>query len=116
MGIASLIIGIAALVIGFVPMCGVIAAVPAIVGLILGIVEIKKKGKTEQPTGMGKAGTALNAVALVVILVWTLVFAAAAKKMEDPEFLQQLEQQVEQGMQNAMKEAEKASEAADDAE
>jgi hypothetical protein len=93
MGIASLIIGILSAIIGVVPLCGIIAIVPAIVGLILGIIEMKKKGKAEQPKGMGLAGTILNAVAIAFILVWTLVIAAGAKKAanEMPELREELE-------------------------
>lgn len=77
MGLAAMIIGIIAVVLGFIPFCGYFALLPAIVGLILGIVDVKQKSKAKQPKGQGMAGIVLNAVAIVVILVWTLVFATA---------------------------------------
>lgn len=77
MGLAAMIIGIIAVVLGFIPVCGYFALLPAIVGLILGIVDVKQKSKAQQPKGKGMAGIVLNAVAIVVILVWTLVFATA---------------------------------------
>ncbi|MFO7871290.1 MAG: hypothetical protein R6V03_07660 [Kiritimatiellia bacterium] len=80
MGIAALIIGIVAVVLGFIPFCGWFALLPAVVGLALGIAEISVKSKKEQPKGMGIAGLVLNGVAIVVILVWTLVIAAGATK------------------------------------
>jgi hypothetical protein len=76
MGLAAMIIGIIAVVLGFIPFCGYFALLPAIVGLILGIVDVTKKSKAQQPKGQGMAGIILNAVAIVVILVWTLIFAA----------------------------------------
>ncbi|MHC4309324.1 MAG: hypothetical protein ACYSSN_05225 [Planctomycetota bacterium] len=76
MGLAAMIIGIVAIVLGFIPLCGTIALLPAIVGLILGIVDVMKKSKAKQPKGKGMAGIILNAVAIVVILLWTLVIAA----------------------------------------
>ncbi len=76
MGLAAMIIGIIAVVLGFIPFCGYFAILPAIVGLILGIFDVKKKSKAQQPKGKGMAGIVLNAVAIIVILLWTLVFAA----------------------------------------
>ena len=76
MGLAAMVIGIVAVVLGFIPFCGYFALLPAIVGLILGIIDVKNKSKAKQPKGMGMAGVVLNAVALIVILLWTLVFAA----------------------------------------
>ena len=75
MGLAAMIIGIIAVVLGFIPFCGYFALLPAIVGLILGIVDVKQKSKAQQPKGQGMAGIVLNAVAIIVILLWTLVFA-----------------------------------------
>ena len=76
MGLAAMIIGIVAVVFGFIPFCGYFALLPAIIGLILGIVDVKKKSTAKQPKGTGMAGIVLNAVAIIVILLWTLVFAA----------------------------------------
>jgi len=83
MGLAAMIIGIIAVVLGFIPFCGYFALLPAIVGLILGIVDVKQKSKTKQPKGQGMAGIVLNAVAIIVILLWTLVFAAGSVATRD---------------------------------
>ena len=87
MGLAAMIIGIVAVVFGFIPFCGYFALLPAIIGLILGIVDVKNKSKAQQPKGKGMAGIVLNAVAIIVILLWTLVFAAggavAIERIED---------------------------------
>ncbi len=77
MGIAAMIIGIVAVILGIIPGCGLVFGLPpAIVGLILGIVDVKNKSKAKQPKGMGMAGVVLNAVAIAFIILWTLVFAA----------------------------------------
>lgn len=78
MGIASMVIGIVAAILGFVPFCNYFAALPAVVGLVLGIVDIVLKGKKEQPKGVGIAGVALNGVAILLIIAWTSLFAATA--------------------------------------
>jgi len=78
MGLAAMIIGIVAVILGIIPGCGLVFGLPpAIVGLILGIVDVKNKSKAKQPKGMGMAGVVLNAVAIVFIILWTLIFATA---------------------------------------
>ena len=77
LGIASMVIGIVSAVFGFIPFCGTWALIPAIVGLVLGIIDLVQKGKTQQPKGMALAGVILCAVAIIVILCWWFIFAAA---------------------------------------
>ena len=45
MGIAALVLGIVSIIIAFVPFCGIIAFLPALVGLILGIIDLVIKNK-----------------------------------------------------------------------
>ena len=78
MGIASMVIGILAAILAFIPFCGYIAFVPAVIGLILGIVDVNKKKKLEKPKGQGIAGIVLNAVAIGLIWLYTIAFAGAA--------------------------------------
>ena len=78
MGVASLVLGILSLIIGFVPFCGAIALLPAIIGLILGIVDVVLKSKKGEPKGMGVAGIVLSAISIVVIVFWVFVVAAAS--------------------------------------
>lgn len=76
MGVAALVLGIISIIIGFIPLCGSIAYFPAIVGLILGIVDIVMKSKNNGSKGMGIAGTVLSGIALVVITFWLFIFGA----------------------------------------
>lgn len=78
MGIASLVLGIISLIVSFIPCCGSLAIIPAIIALILGIVEVVKKGKAGEPKGKGIAGIVLSAIAIVIIVVWFVIFGAAA--------------------------------------
>jgi len=78
MGIASMIIGIIAVIIAFIPCVGGIAFLPAIVGLVLGIVDVVQSRKKELPAGKGIAGIVCNAVAIVVIILWSVIFVGAS--------------------------------------
>jgi len=122
MGIAALIIGIVAVILGLVPACGLIFGLPpAIVGLILGIIDVKKKGKANQPKGVGLIGLILNVVAIIVIVIWTVIIGAKAKDAsQDMEgFMEEMKEGIEQAsveMKEAATEAEKAAAEAESTE
>lgn len=75
MGVASLVLGIVSVIIGFVPICGTIAFIPAIIGLILGIVDIVKKSKSQEAKGLAIAGTVLSSIAILIIGYYWIVVA-----------------------------------------
>lgn len=95
MGVAALVLGIISIIIGFIPFCGAIAFVPAIIGLILGIVDIVKKSKSKEPKGIAIAGTVLSTIAVVVIGFWIFVVGVATHEIvKNPEqFLEQLNEE-----------------------
>ena len=78
MGIAALILGIISIVIALIPDCGSIAFVPALEGLILGIVDTVKKGKAGEKRGISIAGLVLSALAIVFIFLWIFVIGVGA--------------------------------------
>ena len=80
MGVAALVLGIVSVVIGIIPFCGTWAIIPAIVGLVLGIVDWVKKNKEGNPKGKAIAGVICSAVAIVVILSYYFVVIVAANK------------------------------------
>ncbi len=80
MGIASMVIGIMAVIIGFVPFCGAWAIVPACVGLGLGIADTIVKSKRKQPKGMAIAGLVLNPIAIIVIISWWAYLAVGVQQ------------------------------------
>lgn len=69
MGIASLIIGIISILIGFIPIINILMILPAMVALILGIIDWVKKNKAGLSKGKAVAGTICSAVALIIIMV-----------------------------------------------
>ena len=83
MGVASLVLGIVALVVGFIPCCGMLAVIPAVIGFILGIIDVVKKGKTGSSKGMGIAGIVLSVIAILVIIVWVLIIGTGSTVADD---------------------------------
>ena len=78
MGIASLVLGIISIIVGFVPFCGAIAFLPALIGLILGIVDMVKKSKSNEKKGQAIAGIIMCALAIIVIFFWLFVVAVGS--------------------------------------
>lgn len=85
MDTASLVIGIIAVIIGFIPCVQVFVFIPALVGLILGIVSFLRKRQVDEPTGMALAGIILNAVPLLIMTAFALFvgFSADAASIND---------------------------------
>jgi len=78
MGIASMVIGIVSAILGFVPLCNYFALIPASIGFILGIVDVAiKSQKKVEGKGIGIAGIVLNAIAIALIVIWSVLFVAA---------------------------------------
>ncbi len=80
MQIASLVLGIVGLLLVWVPVFG---QVPAIIGLILGILGIKDAKAQEESAGLGVVGVVLSAVAIVVGLIITVVLFVVVNKAGD---------------------------------
>lgn len=77
MGVASLILGILSVLFCSVPLCGVVAFLPALIGFFLGFFFVVGAFRRKVPAGIGIAGVVLNGIALLVItgsialVVWT---------------------------------------------
>lgn len=80
MGVASLILGIVAIVFGLVPLPipgkGIIGLICAIVGVILGAVGRKKAKNAGQPTGAATAGMVLSIISLILDVIAVIVTVA----------------------------------------
>lgn len=108
MGIAAIIIGIISAILAFIPVCGVIAFLPAVVGIILGIVDVVQKGKKQLPKGIGIAGIILNVVAILIIAGWLIFIRANADTIG--ERMKTAVEQVQKQAEQAQKQAEQAAE------
>ena len=82
MGIAALILGIISIIIGFIPLCGSIAFVPAVIGLILGIVDTVQKKKKDEKIAVSVAGLVLSALTIVFIVFWVFIFGVAVSNAD----------------------------------
>ena len=76
MDIASLVLGIVSILFSFIPYCNYFMIIPAIVGLILGIIDVSQKSKLEMPKGIGITGIILNALALLIMIIVGIFFMA----------------------------------------
>jgi len=79
MDTASLIIGIFAVIIGFIPCLQVFVILPALAGLIMGIASYIKKRREETSAGIALAGIILNSIPLVIVLILALFVGFSAE-------------------------------------
>lgn len=76
MEIAALVLGIIAFIVSFIPGCGlIIGIIPAIVGLILGIVALAKK---KEKKGMSIAGLILSALSILIMIGMIIIVGAGS--------------------------------------
>ena len=104
MGIASMVIGIVSLLIGFIPFCGTWAIIPAFAGLGLGIADVIVRSKRGQPKGMAVAGLVLNPLAITIVIIWwagMVSAAGAAADLDDPDLQSNIQQQMDQLLKNS---------------
>jgi hypothetical protein len=78
MAIASLVLGIIALVFTFIPVIGNMAPILAIIGIVLGVMGKKQLAMTGQPSGTATAGLVLSVIALVISLIFTIICGSCA--------------------------------------
>jgi steroid 5-alpha reductase family enzyme len=71
--VASLVLGIIAFILSFIPCIGIFAIVPAILGIIFGIVGMSSAKKTGQGKGMAVAGLILSILAIIWVPLFIFV-------------------------------------------
>ena len=83
MEVASLVLGIIAIVISFIPFIGMFAYVPAIVGIILGIVSLatmKSRGKNNKAMPIVGIVTSGLSMILAIVLIFVFAFVGSVSK------------------------------------
>lgn len=81
MGIAALVLGIVSIIFAFIPCTSWFGIITAIVGLVLGIIDIVKKNKSGEKKGTSVAGTICAGVALIIAFAWYFLVVAAANNV-----------------------------------
>ena len=84
MQVASLVLGVLGLLAGWIPITGLVLAA---IGLILGVISVKRAKAEKQPSGLGTAGLVLGAIGVVAGLS-TLAFYIFANDTPDSESAQ----------------------------
>ena len=75
-GIASLILGILALLIAFIPCIGFLALIPGIVAIVLAIVGLSQASQANGAKGVIIAGLVVSIIGTVVAAAWLILFSA----------------------------------------
>lgn len=70
MGIASMVLGIVTVLIAWIPFCGWVSFLPAVAGLVLGIIDIVSKHKLGKVSGMGIAGVICSSFAIIFNMIY----------------------------------------------
>lgn len=78
--IASLVIGIFALLFSVIPCVGTSAVLIGIVAVVFGTVALTKANTTDSPKGLSIAGISLGGLAIVIAMVW-LIFMVGSKSI-----------------------------------
>lgn len=103
MGIAALVLGIISIIISFVPFCGSIAFLPALIGLILGVIDLVVKSRIKQSKGASIAGVILSALAIVIMVLWFFVLGMAISSDEIQEEFEKLGDEIQVEIDNEIK-------------
>jgi hypothetical protein len=100
MGIASLVLGIISTIISLVPICGIIAVLPALVGIILGFIDLIVKRKKQKTKGVSITGVLLSFFSIVIIVVWFLMLGLALKSGKLQESFEKLGKEIQLEIDN----------------
>lgn len=84
-GTVSLICGILALLLAFVPCVGMMAIPVEAIALVFGIISIVKAGETKSPVGMAVAGLITSVIALMLSIAWIVVIGRTVSKELNPD-------------------------------
>ncbi|MCI9247110.1 MAG: DUF4190 domain-containing protein [Clostridia bacterium] len=85
MGIASFVLGIISLVMGWIPFVCFFTLMTAVIGLIFGIIDTIKKSKTnDKNKGFSIAGLIISAISIPIILIMSIISIAIIVEDTEP--------------------------------
>lgn len=82
-GVAGLVLGIFALLFAFIPCLIGLAFILGVLSIIFGSIALSKSTVMQSSRNMGIAGLTLGAVAVLIIIAWTLLFAGFRDKFKN---------------------------------
>ena len=100
MGRAALVLGIISIIISFVPLCGIIAFLPALIGIILAVVDLALKNKKYKSKSVSIAGLILSSLSIVIMLLWFFFLGIAVKSGKIQKKLEDLNNQIQLEIEN----------------
>ncbi len=75
MGLTSLILGIISIVISVIPFCNYIGLLPAVVGIVFGVVSLTMPEKNEYNNkAIAITGICFGGISIIISLVWSILF------------------------------------------
>lgn len=93
MGTASLVIGIITIIFSVIPICNYLMLFPALLGIVLGFIDIAIKARQRLPKSESICGVTLNGLAIFIIAAWTvaiaLLIAASGEQIQRWQFIAQ---------------------------
>ena len=75
MGLTALILGIISVLISLIPFCNYFGLVPAIAGIVMGVVSLMNNSKGDlNHRAMSITGIVFCSLAIVMSLIWSILF------------------------------------------
>lgn len=82
MGILALSLGIIAIIISLVPICGAISIIPALFGILFGIIDLIVKTVKKIKKGIPITGIVLSFLSVCIVCTWLFIGYRAFEKGE----------------------------------
>lgn len=82
LGIASLVLGIVALILAFIPCFGWIALIPGIIAIILAVVALSQASQARAPKGIIIAALVISILGTSVAAVWGVIIGTVASQSD----------------------------------
>ena len=74
MGLTALILGILAVILSLIPFCNYVGLIPAIIGVVLGVVALTQPDDKYNSKALSITGIVFCMVAVVLSVVWSVLF------------------------------------------
>jgi hypothetical protein len=73
LGLTALILGILSVLISIVPFCNYVGLIPAIIGIVLGVVSLTQKDESYNARPLAITGLVFCVIAVIMSIVWSVL-------------------------------------------